>query len=630
MNWLNIFYAVEWAIFAGFAFLPLVPAGEGRLGRKEAGACGPTVDRLTASPTRTATAAVAPPTDRKLALMPPAAQTCDLPRIRGALRLYQVCSIITGVMLLLLCAEMLVKYALRVRARSSAARSASCGSPPGRRRRVTVTGDEPVARHPDRARLVLRVYLFCVFRAVEPDALAVRPLHAARARRHRPVPLLLPRGARGPRRQGYLARREAAELPSRAEALADPSDPDETSAATQTETARAGARRRLRRAVRPADRPPRARGGRLQRDRPAHGITAAEIAAKNPRRHHPLAAVRPSVYEPGAPQLDPGVFDLGVPTLGICYGFQVMAQALGGEVANTGLREYGATDAALTGDGGVLLGGQPAAQNVWMSHGDSGLAGAGGLRRARLERVHPGRRVRRATSGACTACSGTPRSSTPTSASGCSRTSCTSAAGHPRRLEQRQRHRRAGRRASAPRSASGRVICGLSGGVDSAVAAALVHEAVGDQLTCVFVDHGLLRKDEREQVEKDYVASTGVRLVTIDAREQFLDRARRRQRPRAEAQDHRPGVHPLASSGASADLVAEAAADGEPIRFLVQGTLYPDVVESGGGTGTANIKSPPQRRRPARRPAVRARRAAAHPVQGRGARDRPRARPARR
>ena len=137
---------------------------------------------------------------------------------------------------------------------------------------------------------------------------------------------------------------------------------------------------------------------------------------------------------------------------------------------------------------------------------------------------------------------------------------------------------------------SGRVLCALSGGVDSAVAAALVHEAVGDQLVCVFVDHGLLRKDEREQVENDYVASTGVRLVTIDARQQFLDALAGVSDPEQKRKIiGREFIRTF--EAAEKALVAEAAADGEPIRFLVQGTLYPDVVESGGGTGTANIKS---------------------------------------
>jgi len=135
-----------------------------------------------------------------------------------------------------------------------------------------------------------------------------------------------------------------------------------------------------------------------------------------------------------------------------------------------------------------------------------------------------------------------------------------------------------------------RVICGLSGGVDSAVAAALVHKAVGDQLVCIFVDHGLLRQDERRQVEEDYVASTGVRLVTVDAVDQFLDALAGVTDP--ETKRKIIGREFIRSfENAAEALVLEAQGEGEQIKFLVQGTLYPDVVESGGGTGTANIKS---------------------------------------
>ncbi len=137
---------------------------------------------------------------------------------------------------------------------------------------------------------------------------------------------------------------------------------------------------------------------------------------------------------------------------------------------------------------------------------------------------------------------------------------------------------------------SGRVLCALSGGVDSAVAAALVHKAVGDQLVCVFVDHGLLRQDERRQVEEDYVAATGVRLVTVDAREQFLTALSGVSDPETKRKIiGREFIRTFEK--AQVELVAESAVEGDPIRFLVQGTLYPDVVESGGGTGTANIKS---------------------------------------
>jgi GMP synthase (glutamine-hydrolysing) len=135
-----------------------------------------------------------------------------------------------------------------------------------------------------------------------------------------------------------------------------------------------------------------------------------------------------------------------------------------------------------------------------------------------------------------------------------------------------------------------RVICGLSGGVDSAVAAALVHKAVGDQLTCVFVDHGLLRAGEAEQVETDYVAATGINLVVVDARERFLSALAGVSDPETKRKIiGREFIRVF--EDAAAQVVADAGAHGEKVEFLVQGTLYPDVVESGGGSGTANIKS---------------------------------------
>ncbi|MAP63645.1 MAG: glutamine-hydrolyzing GMP synthase [Microbacterium sp.] len=318
-----------------------------------------------------------------------------------------------------------------------------------------------------------------------------------------------------------------------------------------------------------------------------HTATAAEIAARNPLGII-LSGGPSSVYEDGAPSLDPGVFELGVPTLGICYGFQVMARALGGEVANTGLREYGATDAALAGDGGVLLGGQPATQNVWMSHGDQ------------VSRAPEGFEVLASTEA------------TPVAAFGSDERRLYGVQWHPevkhsdhgQAVLENFLHKAAGLPADwnsgnviaeqlekiRAQVGSGRVLSALSGGVDSAVSTALVHEAVGDQLVAVFVDHGLLRKGEREQVEQDYVASTGVRLVTVDAREQFLSALEGVSDP--EQKRKIIGREFIRSfEKAQADLIAEAEAEGEPIRFLVQGTLYPDVVESGGGSGTANIKS---------------------------------------
>jgi GMP synthase (glutamine-hydrolysing) len=318
-----------------------------------------------------------------------------------------------------------------------------------------------------------------------------------------------------------------------------------------------------------------------------HTVTAAEIAAKNPVGIV-LSGGPSSVYEEGAPDLAPGILELGIPTLGICYGFQVMARQLGGEVAKTGAREYGSTEVRLAGSGGQLLADQPAEQIAWMSHGDS------------VVRAPEGFEVLASSD------------STPVAAFASDDRRLYGVQWHPevkhsahgQRVLENFLHRSAGIAADwnsgnviseqvariREQVGSARVICALSGGVDSAVAAALVHEAVGEQLVCVFVDHGLLRAGEREQVEQDYVAATGVRLVTVDAREQFLTALAGVSEPEAKRKIiGREFIRTFEQ--AEAELVAEAAADGEPIRFLVQGTLYPDVVESGGGTGTANIKS---------------------------------------
>ena len=158
----------------------------------------------------------------------------------------------------------------------------------------------------------------------------------------------------------------------------------------------------------------------------------------------------------------------------------------------------------------------------------------------------------------------------------------------------------------------GRVICGLSGGVDSAVAALLVHKAVGDQLTCVFVDHGLMRKNEAEQVVETFRDSFGVPLVHVDAEERFLDAARRRSTD--------PETKRKIIGEEFIRVFEEEARKLDDVRFLVQGTLYSDVIESGGGDRRGDDQVAPQRRRPARRPRVRARRAAADALQGRGPR----------
>jgi GMP synthase (glutamine-hydrolysing) len=318
-----------------------------------------------------------------------------------------------------------------------------------------------------------------------------------------------------------------------------------------------------------------------------HSITAAEVAAKQPVGIV-LSGGPSSVYEPGSPTLDPAILELGIPVFGICYGFQVMAQALGGTVAHTGGREYGATAMAVSAATHPLVSGQPADQTVWMSHGDQ---------------------VSHAPEGFTVVAS---TAATPVAAFANDERRLYGVQWHPevkhsecgQDLLENFLHKCAGLASDwnsenvietqveliRAQVGSSRVICGLSGGVDSAVAAAIVHKAVGDQLVCVFVDHGLLRQDERRQVEEDYVKATGIRLVTVDAREQFLSALAGVTDP--ESKRKIIGREFIRSfEQAERDLMAEAAADGEPIKFLVQGTLYPDVVESGGGSGTANIKS---------------------------------------
>jgi GMP synthase (glutamine-hydrolysing) len=295
-----------------------------------------------------------------------------------------------------------------------------------------------------------------------------------------------------------------------------------------------------------------------------------------------------SVYEAGAPRVDPALFSAGVPVLGICYGFQAMAQTLDGEVANTGLREYGGTHARVQVEGSTLFHGQVEEQSVWMSHGDSVHAAPEGFR------------VTAETIG------------TPVAAIEDDDRRLYGLQWHPEVVHssfgQRVIENFLTRAAGLERSwttgnvvdelvervrtqiGDARVLCALSGGVDSSVAAALVQRAVGDQLTCVFVDHGLLRQDEAEQVERDFVAATGVDLVVVDARERFLTALAGLSDPEAKRKAiGREFIRVFEQ--AARDVVGHAEAEGHPVQFLVQGTLYPDVVESGGGEGAANIKS---------------------------------------
>jgi GMP synthase (glutamine-hydrolysing) len=314
-----------------------------------------------------------------------------------------------------------------------------------------------------------------------------------------------------------------------------------------------------------------------------HTMSVSDIVARKPAALI-LSGGPSSVYEPGAPSVDPKLFEQGIPVFGICYGFQAMALALGGVAERTGLGEFGGTRVTVVpASEGVLLKDLPAQQSVWMSHGDSVTkapdgftvtAASDGAPVAAFERLdrrlagvqfHP--EVRHTRHGQ------TVLRRFLYDVAGISPSWTTSGIV----AEQVEKIR--------AQVGEGRVICGLSGGVDSAVAAALVQRAVGERLTCVFVDHGLLRKGEAEQVERDFVASTGVKLHVVDASNTFLEALAGVSDPEQKRKIiGREFIR--AFEAAAREISAEA-----PVDFLVQGTLYPDVVESGGGTGTANIKS---------------------------------------
>jgi GMP synthase (glutamine-hydrolysing) len=316
-------------------------------------------------------------------------------------------------------------------------------------------------------------------------------------------------------------------------------------------------------------------------------MPVSEMLAKNPKAII-LSGGPSSVYEPGAPTVDKALFEAGVPVFGMCYGFQLMATTLGGVVDNSGAREYGRTPLNVSQTGSTLFEGTPAEQPVWMSHGD--------------------------------ACSAAPEGFTVTASTGVVPVAAfendvkrlygvqyhpeVMHSTHGQQVLEHFLYRGAGlaptwtthnvveEQVAAIRAQVGtkRAICGLSGGVDSAVAAALVQRAIGDQLTCVYVDHGLMRKGETEQVEKDFVAATGVKLKVVDAEERFLSALAGVSDPEEKRKIiGREFIRVFEQ--AQAEIIAEAGASGEPVEFLVQGTLYPDVVESGGGSGTANIKS---------------------------------------
>ena len=308
-----------------------------------------------------------------------------------------------------------------------------------------------------------------------------------------------------------------------------------------------------------------------------HTITAEEIAARQPAAII-LSGGPKSVHVEGSPRLDAAVYDTGVPIFGICYGAQLIGLQLGGEVANTGAGEYGRTALSVTGSS-VLFSDLPTAQNVWMSHFDSivtappgfsSLASTPGAPVAALENVerricgvqfHPEvvhtERGQEILKRFLYDVAGLRPEWTPASV-----------------IEEQVEAVRA-------QVGDARVLCGLSGGVDSAVAAALVHKAIGDQLTCVFVDTGLMRHGEAEQVEKTFRDQFHIELIHVKAGDRFM-----------EALDDI--VEPEAKRKKIGELFIrvfeEAAADCGDAEYLVQGTLYPDVIES-GNDDASTIKS---------------------------------------
>jgi GMP synthase (glutamine-hydrolysing) len=321
----------------------------------------------------------------------------------------------------------------------------------------------------------------------------------------------------------------------------------------------------------------RVREARVYSELVPHSVTAEQVRARKP--HALILSGGPaSVYAEGAPRVDPRLFELGIPTLGICYGMQLMALELGGRVDRTGVSEFGKTE--LHAEESRLFHDLPDDQTVWMSHRDSVVAPPSGA----------------------TVVAGSP--STPIAAFEQPETQMYGVQFHPEVVhtphgqdllknflydvvgappawtpaavieEQVERIR-----AQVGRE---RVLCALSGGVDSAVAALLVHKAVGDQLRCVFVDHGLLRKNEAEQVVETFGGHFRVPLAHVSAQDRFLARLAGIDDPERKRK--------IVGEEFIRVFEDEARKLGD-VRFLVQGTLYSDVIESGGTENAETIKS---------------------------------------
>lgn len=309
-----------------------------------------------------------------------------------------------------------------------------------------------------------------------------------------------------------------------------------------------------------------------------HHVGVQEVRRRRPKGVI-LSGGPASVYADGAPGLDPELLELGIPVLGICYGMQLMAHALGGRVEPADVGEYGRSQLTVR-TTGRLLAGQPTEQPCWMSHRDTVFEAPPGFTALASSTASPVAAFEAPDRGLYGIQYHPEVVHTPFGQDTlkrflgdvCGADMSWSAASI---VEEQVARIRA-------QVGDAKVICGLSGGVDSSVAAVLVHRAVGDQLTCIFVDHGLMRKDEGDQVVAAFREQYGIPLVAVDAEDRFLSRL-------AGVTD--PETKRKIIGEEFIRVFEEEAAKVGDARFLVQGTLYSDVIESGGGTGTATIKS---------------------------------------
>jgi GMP synthase (glutamine-hydrolysing) len=309
-----------------------------------------------------------------------------------------------------------------------------------------------------------------------------------------------------------------------------------------------------------------------------HHVGVEEVARRKPKGLI-LSGGPASVYAEGAPALERELLDLGVPVLGICYGMQLLARELGGSVEGAEVGEFGRSQ-LLVSEPGRLLAGTPHEQTCWMSHRDTVFAPPPGFTPLAASTASPVAAFESVQQGVYgiqfhpevvhTPYGQQVLSNFLEDVCGCERVWSPASV-----IDEQIERIRA-------QVGDGRAICGLSGGVDSSVAALLVHRAIGDRLTCVFVDHGFMRKDEGAQVISAFRDHFHVPLVAVDASERFLGRLAGVTDP--EEKRKRIGAEFIR-------VFEEEAARLEGVQFLVQGTLYSDVIESGGGTGTATIKS---------------------------------------